>query len=302
MKWYKLVFKQNQPIHIGKFNWGVVSETEIFIPGQTIWGAIVNYYIMNEGISSEDKLDKLKEALKNITNFFPSFNGINILEPVYNKYGEFAYKIKEEENEKLLTEDRFRLYFVDAEFKTSIDPFSLTAKEEKLYEFEYILPAPKREFKEKIKEFNESLYWIGLLGQDNGLKDDKYLLKKGMKIYVGGDVRYGFGELELVHITEVKGDELKRWHLDKKGNFIFQESTPLLNFVEFKNSIKFSGKLKLIVEMDFLQNEPVVMDAGYYIIPGSIIKNNKNSKNNSKYKLNKGKFKKDNKDNQQSAI
>ncbi len=44
MVWYKLVFKQNQPIHIGYIDWGVVNETQIFIPGWTMWGALTKAY------------------------------------------------------------------------------------------------------------------------------------------------------------------------------------------------------------------------------------------------------------------
>jgi hypothetical protein len=32
MKWYKLIFKQNQPIHIGSTKWGIVNKTEILFP------------------------------------------------------------------------------------------------------------------------------------------------------------------------------------------------------------------------------------------------------------------------------
>lgn len=44
MKWYKLVFKQNQPIHIGSTKWGIVNKTEIFIPGWTMWGALTKTF------------------------------------------------------------------------------------------------------------------------------------------------------------------------------------------------------------------------------------------------------------------
>ncbi len=48
-KWYKLVFKQIQPIHIGMGSYGVINETRIFIPGWTMWGALTKAYNLKMG-------------------------------------------------------------------------------------------------------------------------------------------------------------------------------------------------------------------------------------------------------------
>ena len=152
-KWYKLVFKQNQPIHIGKVNWGVINETEIFIPGWTMWGAQTNAYLRESGFEDKGEIEKKFEV---ITNFFPSFDGETILEPNYRD-GEFRLGS--------FSESEFRLYFVDTTLKTSIEPILRKAKDEHLYEFDYILPVPKREFRKALGEkgFKDNLYWMGLI-------------------------------------------------------------------------------------------------------------------------------------------
>ncbi|WP_457677644.1 RAMP superfamily CRISPR-associated protein [Thermovibrio sp.] len=277
MEWYKLVLEQIQPIHIGKFNWGVISETEIFIPGQTVWGALVNAYLQSEKSFSEE----IQEKFRAITNFFPSFDGSNVLEPVYVK-GRFAYKV----NDSFITEEEFRFYFVSAEFKTSIEPFTLTAKEEQLYEFEFILPKPQRKFVKNKKNLDckENLRWIGLLGINEREREVKNFLEKVSEIFIGGDVRYGYG-LVKVNLTELEDKELRSWNLDEDGKFV--SGMPLRNFFEFRNSLEFKGEIRLVPELEFFENQPIVNDVKFYITPGSVLDNGKSAGN---FLLKKGKF------------
>ncbi|MGB9755786.1 MAG: hypothetical protein ACPLXO_02775, partial [Desulfurella sp.] len=68
MEWYKLVFKQNQPIHIGSTRWGVINETEVFIPGWTMWGALTNQFLIENEFKD---IEKSKKIFERITNFYP---------------------------------------------------------------------------------------------------------------------------------------------------------------------------------------------------------------------------------------
>ena len=288
-KWYKLVFKQNQPIHIGKVNWGVINETEIFIPGWTMWGALTNAYLRESGFKNEEEVEKKFEV---ITNFFPSFDGKTILEPNYrdedfhlDKDGEFHLGD--------FSESEFRLYFVDTTLKTSIEPILRKAKDEHLYEFDYILPVPKREFRKALEEkgFRDNLYWIGLIRIEEKIKKD--FLEEGLKILVGGDTRYGLGELELLKLDgEVSESELRDWNLTPQGIFSFPNSdskkVKLRNYLLFSNSdsVRFEGELTLLSEFDFRCRVPVVKDAGFYITPGSELMEEPDGK----FELRKGKF------------
>ena len=202
-KWYKLVFKQNQPIHIGKVNWGVINETEIFIPGWTMWGALTNAYLRESGFKNEEEVEKKFEV---ITNFFPSFDGETILEPNYRD-GEFHLGD--------FSESEFRLYFVDTTLKTSIEPILRKAKDEHLYEFDYILPAPKKEFEEIVRKkgFKNVLYWVGLIALT---EIEGNFLKSRLKIWVGGDRRYGFGELEVKEVVSIEKEKLENEIIQKR--------------------------------------------------------------------------------------
>lgn len=272
MKWYKLVFKQNQPIHIGLLNWGVIKQTLIFIPGWTMWGALTKAYNISKGQS----LSENQNLFEVITCFYPSFdkNGNNPLFPEYKggvfHFGEYS-------------ESKFRYEFTDTFVSTSILPESRGAKEESLHETEILLPGSKIE--------NKKLYWVGILGINDSYQSNlNNFIKEGLKIYVGGDVRYGLGELELVKKDCITNDncELKKWQVKKNG--MFDNSLlnkRLKNFLEFSSNLEFNGELILYAEFNFLQNRPTVKEeAKYYITPGSKILN----KLTCDYKLKKGKF------------
>ena len=288
LKWYKLIFKQLSPIHIGNFRWGVVNQTEIFIPGQVVWGALVKRYMELNKIKNQSKVEEIKKSFEKITNFFPSFDGKEILEPHY-KDGEFHLGA--------FSEREFRFLFTFADFRTSIEPIFRKAKDEHLYEFEYISPLPiaenlkalkkhstdknnrkKLESVEKLLREKFTLYWIGLIGISEKGKYENFL-KKGLKVWIGGDVRYGFGELILEEVLPLEGSKLeetlKDWNLTPEGKFREDKNNTLKNFlsVKYLNEIE-KGELKLLVKLSFNKNIPQVEKdcTGIYAWVGSKIK------------------------------
>jgi len=275
MKWYKLVFKQNQPIHIGSLNWGVINQTLIFVPGWTIWGALTKAYNMDR----KQPLSENQELFEVITCFYPSFdeNGNN---PLFPEYKDGVFHLGK------YPENKFRYEFTDTFVSTSILPESRGAKEESLHETEILLPGSKGE--------NKKLYWVGILGINDSCQSDlNNFLKEGLKIYVGGDARYGLGELELVKKDSITNNnvDLKKWQITEDGMFDNSLLNELLNeglknFLEFSADLAFEGELILHAEFSFLQNLPQVKEGRYFITPGSKILNNINFN----YKLKKGKF------------
>jgi len=273
LKWYKLIFKQLSPIHIGNFRWGVVNQTEIFIPGQVIWGALVKHFLEKENLKNSLEVEKIKRHFEVITNFFPSLDGKNILVP---KYGNGEFYLGE------FSEREFRFLFTFADFRTSIEPIFRKAKDEHLYEFEYVSPKPivenvksllnKKEIKNKnLLKRGENLRWIGIIG----LPEESYKLEEGLKIWIGGDVRYGFGELILEKIKKVEEDELKEWNIDKDGTLHNESLKGIKNFISV-NLLKEieNGELKLLVKLNFEKNIPQVENqcTGFYAWVGSDVK------------------------------
>ena len=83
-RWYEVTFKQIQPIHIGYRKHGVISETRIFIPGQTMWGALTNAYYKKTG-------EYDKSLFENISCFYPRIEG-SVLYPRYED-GKFFFGV-----------------------------------------------------------------------------------------------------------------------------------------------------------------------------------------------------------------
>jgi hypothetical protein len=117
-------------------------------------------------------------------------------------------------------------------------------------------------------------------------------LKKGLKnIYIGGDIKYGFGELELISNKEID-DELKDWNIKNDGCLTLDDNKNIKQFLEFSPEIKFEGELKLLAEFDFTKNIPEIKNARYFINIGSKINSKIPNDQSCKYKLVKGKFEK----------
>ncbi len=278
MVWYKLVFKQNQPIHIGYLDWGVVNETQIFIPGWTMWGALTKAY----NIYKKESLSNNQNLFETITCFYPCFNsdGNEVLFPEY-KYGEFYLGE--------YSEDMFRLEFVDVFVSTAVYPHSRQAVENSLHEIEYILPQSK---KMKLEDKPKQLYWVGLLGikEENKDKVEKFL-KEGQKIFVGGEQKYGFGELELVKKVEEELD-LPQWGLSVDGCLESVEPLTLTNhlivscIVSCITNISFEGELKLVAKYEYT-NDGYKLKAHYCVSVGSEVRIENNK---AKFVLTKGMY------------
>jgi len=246
--WYKVTFRQLQPINLGYNKHGVINETRIFITGQSMWGALSNAYFKKT--NSYDK-----DLFENITCFYPMIDN-KVLYPEF-KDGEFYLGE--------ISEKEFRKDFTSTLLSTAINPLSLNAKDESLHETDVILP------KNNIK-------WVGHV---QCKRED---LEKIKEIYIGGDSRYGLGlmKLESKEIDDDYGDgyDVVKGKYTDKNNI----ETPLKNFLKFEQDIKFEGELKLLAEFDFYGkgSSPIITSSDFYINVGSnnITHNDNNSSSN----------------------
>ncbi len=246
-KWYKLVFKQIQPIHIGMGSYGVINETRIFIPGWTMWGALTKAHNLQEG-----NLSANQGLFANISCFFPCFDPEgkeeNILFPQF-KNGEFYLGD--------YSEDQFRAKFTDTFMSTAIALLSNTALEESLHELNVILPGAKADYAENEKE--KQLYWVGIIEIDD-------IKKIPSKIYIGGDSKYGLGKM----VWENKfNNDINEWTI-KDG--IIRNYLPINS-----NYKEVEGKIELLVEVDRPWDGAELRvklrdEKGFFFVPGSKIK------------------------------
>ncbi len=272
-KWIKLVFKQNQPIHIGSVRWGVVNETEIFIPGSTMWGALTNLYLQVQAKADEvnfkesDDLERVSSLFKEISNFYPCTDpeGENILFPNY-KEGSFYL-----DN---ISEDKFRHYLTDVIVQTAVEPVSRKAKDESLHEFEFILPQPKT-YKGNDTLGFKNLYWVGVIRLEENSNSIKFLdrcIREKLPLFIGGDVKYGFGEVELIEKKELTKEEAKKWWIDEEGNISIHEGEPSPYFINLKCVDIKEGEIVIVPEMEFRKSTPTLREAMFCASIGSRVK------------------------------
>jgi len=243
MEIYKLVFKQVQPIHIGAGSYGVISETRIFIPGWTMWGALTKAYNLQNG----KDLAANQDLFENISCFYPSFDkeGNDVLFPKFKKGDFYLGKYSEKE---------FRAKFVDTNVSTAILPISRAAKDESLHETDVILPGVKKDYEER--SYEKQLYWVGIVGFEDD-EEVKNFLQEGLKIYVGGDSRYGLGLMMLIKSDKVKKEDVK--------NFVVSS----YRYFDPDNKVnEITGKLELLVKATGYEGvELKVNKKVYYLIP-----------------------------------
>jgi len=262
-KRYLLVFEQTQPIHIGVGSYGVVNETRIFIPGWTMWGALTNAYCRM--MSEHPKENENQGLFKKITCFYPSFhpsagkdNG-NVLFPEF-KEGKFHLG--------QFSEDKFRAMFVDTFVSTAINPAYRSAKDESLHEINIVLPKAKSGYSVNSKE--QRLYWIGAVETGADIPD-------GMKIVVGGDVRYGFGEMILKEKKETAKKYFDKWLFEGADEVILRN---YLAVGKLQNAKLVEGKTEVVVELEESRKDAnlKVTEPEICFAPGSKIKIVKNDR------------------------
>lgn len=270
--WYQIIFKQMSPIHIGEKNYGVLSETRVFIPGWTMWGALVNRYGQFKGGRTED-FEEGKRIFENITCFYPQIAD----EPMFPNFKEGRLFLGN------ISEKQFRINFTDVFVSTAIDPKYRSAKDASLHETEIIL--------HKSKDTMENLFWVGLVGV-NAEDSSKFheFMNALHEIFVGGEIAYGFGKMIKHKLPiQISEDDLKNWNLMNDGTLYVKErnTNPMRNYISWSDFLKpIISKLEFIVQYDFTNCLPNIVDADYCFVPGSEIGLHQNCP----FKLKKGKF------------
>lgn len=253
-KWYKLIFKQIQPIHIGTGSYGVISETRIFIPGWTMWGALTKAYNSYNG----NNLSENQQLFENISCFYPAFKNGDNFEILFPEFKNGEFYLGE------YSEDEFRAKFVDTFMSTAINPLSNSALDESLHELNVILPGAKADYFEDKKE--KQIYWVGIVEID-----DKNKIPK--EIYIGGDVKYGLGKLILIKEAEEligESDEIEKF---KKANY-----------TEVSDETQQSVLVELLVDAVGYEGKDLkIKKNGFYYMPGHNLEINE-------FKLEKGKL------------
>lgn len=274
LTWYEIVFKQMSPIHIGEKNYGVLSETKVFIPGWTLWGALVNSYGKYRGGETKD-FEEGKKLFENITCFYPKIDG----ETMFPEFKDGRLYMGD------ISKKQFRISYTDVFMSTAIDPIYVSAKDASLHETEVIL--------HKSKDKKKNIYWVGLIGveKEHCLEFTRFINNLD-EIFIGGEISYGFGRMKIVNSQLLTSkQDLEKWNLSNNGSLFIDDKNPepIKNYICLSDDIEsINGRLKFIVQYDFAKTNPSIDSKCYCFIPGSEIYFRKNR--NDSFRLKKGMF------------
>ena len=215
MSWkcFELMLEAKSPIHIGYgARLGIIERTRYYMPGKTMWGAVV------AKLAQEfcGNFEGLKEFVKNnlIFSYFYIMDKSKILFPAY---GENGLKFGD-----LLKED-FENKFITSYVSTAIDKTTGSAEEGSLHEFELI----KDKYLDNGKIKNTLFIGYLFVKEGSGLRlndknnifirveknecfltDEKNLFDIIKNLQVGGERIYGFGKLRIREYKILDKDEI----------------------------------------------------------------------------------------------
>ncbi len=222
MKWkaLRLVYQAKSPIHIGWHTLGYIKLTRHYIPGRTMWGAITANMTKTYGKEGVDDYNVFGEIFKTkilTSYFYPALNPDAPLLPCYTEQG-LMYGMR---GHDCRTKADFEKCFINSFGQTAVLPQSNTAEDESLHESEYISPNINEEGVCKPVFFTGYLF-IGDDAQFNGEKitwsNSEISLKPAIKeLFVGGDMKYGWGQLTLYNNPASEGHHKKIFGYDFTG-------------------------------------------------------------------------------------
>lgn len=272
---FEIRFKAKSPIFIGSRKIGFIQQTRRYIPGKTMWGALTanaSRKLIDEGVKYNPKVyDEVGKCIagyvKN-TYFFLEItdkeNGSiqHTFNPSFTKeglkYGQYS-------------ERKFESTFISSFVSTATVGSRNSAMDESLHETEYILN------KINCKTGAKQVYWKGYLFVKGGFSgkcsvknSEEFeeielgyeetsikLFEALKKIHVGGDLRYGFGALELCenNVKNIEKSSVFDWCLENSGDrLIFNKNNgnkekPIFGhlLLDTKKPIRYRGELEPLV-------------------------------------------------------
>ena len=209
MKWqmYIATYELRSPLHIGYHKVGNLQRTRTYIPARNLWGAVTEaltrrgFYTTGAPQGDYQKIGEWVKAhcafgywfiWENDAPLCPHYEG-NCL-----KYGP-------------LTATELERRYLDAHVTTALDAATTSAQAGSLHEVEFIMPYNREGVRTQVSGwvFLEETAW-SLLGTESKWRAFLETLQ------VGGERRYGFGQLRLTEL-ELKAEsnlEKLEWMLD----------------------------------------------------------------------------------------
>lgn len=212
-KAYRLVYQAKSPIHIGWHTLGYIKLTRHYIPGRAMWGAMTANMTRTYGEKGTADYKKFGAIFQKdilASYFYPAIDPETPLLPRYTDRGiEYG-----DSGPDCCPRVEFEKRFIGSFGQTAVLPQSNTAEDETLHESEYMVPTINKDGVCKPVFFIGYLFIKESAIYQDGKKIDWRRTDMAIKpaireVFVGGDMKYGWGRLALVSDKLVKGEVKK---------------------------------------------------------------------------------------------
>ena len=305
MNWraYKLIYKACSPVHLGCYTLGYIKLTRPYITGKAMWGAATANMTRTYGQCGTGDYNEFGTFFKDriiFSYFFPALDPDSPLLPCFTeegvKYGKWS-------------EDEFQSHFLGSSTNTAIEPDSNTAEDETLHESEYIHHKVKEAASGKVRD----VFFVGyvFISDDVSMRGQPVIwqgeagwsLRNAIQeIFIGGDIKYGWGRLILQN-KKSEPDQEKVFGFTFKGNGSPQiefnaknSGKPVPAHLSVDCSLNVNGDIEPVIGRNWRNEDGCetgnkkdwerksgagqdVKACGLHWVPGSIVKADKGDRN-----------------------
>jgi len=265
--------------------------TRAYVPAKPFWGALTAKLTQNLKSSNYREVG---EFLKKVMRFGYLYlsDGNDVFIPKYTQEGlKFGN----------LSQIEFEKRFISSLASTSIEPYSFTAEEGMLHEVEFISPYEIHKENEEPKPvFLKGLLWISegseeemkvqINENDFSITDGKNDVKfsdLANTLQIGGERKYGFGQLKLEKLIEVNDQDLDhlgfkgKWKEDKDEiRLELKRDEFIWSHAEYDSGLKIKGSIEAVVGRDWSDRGAgrELRSHGLCWVPGSVLMEDKTFK------------------------
>ena len=204
MSWsaYRFVLRLRSPLHVGHLAVGNLQRTRHYVPGKTLWGALVARLTRDFPDSNGD-YQAMGECVNRelaFSYFYPALDPDQPLYPAYTTKG-LHYGPNE------MPPDEFAWHLLASYASTAVDARRTAATEGSLHETEFINP--------HTRETGEPVYLVGYVFEQEGT--DRLPWREVLdRLQLGGERRYGWGRVSLEGESR-QAEDLFGYALDLAG-------------------------------------------------------------------------------------
>ena len=255
---FKWTFRLKSPLYIGFHKVMHFYRTRPYVPGKPLWGALTAKLTPLLGL---DDYQKVGEFLKKVIRpgyLYPYIESKEKSKLYYPKYTEKGLMFGP------LVQNEFERKFISSMASTAIEAQSLTAEDGMLHEVEFISHYTIDDGK---PVFMSGVIWVREFSENEislSIKDEVIITCKGKEVefkrqlvnrlQLGGERKYGFGLVELLHENneEVKDSKFNvlpgEWK-EENGEVCIslKRDDPVWAHVHHFENLKIKGDIELLV-------------------------------------------------------